>query len=132
MASAIEFNRGIERILPYRDPQQAVQLPEKTYLAPEGERVTNHLETYFNTHRALPPLDQFIDFLRPTLNQINVTAPWYFTKCLMSVLEEWKKKKDVISSEAKQQSLDKGLSILNVMESDVELLNHYVLCLQKV
>ena len=131
--AAIEFNRGIERILPYLDPQKTVGLPEKSNVAPEGERITNYLETYFSENKKVLPLtDGLMDFVRPHLGQVSVTAPWYYNKCFYSVLEEWRRLRKKIESIEDQKTIEHGIALLDVVEADMDLLNNYVLCLQKV
>ncbi len=124
--AAIEFNRGIERILPHFDPQKRVGLPEKSNIAPEGGRITNYLEAHFNR---LPITDELLDFVRPKLDQ-RVTVPWYYTRFFQATLKKWKQFKGLSSEE--QTTLNQGIALLDSVSADMELLSDYILCLQKV
>jgi len=124
--AAIELSRGIERILPHFDPQKPVGLPEKSNIAPEGERITNYLEAHFNR---LPIADELLDFIRPKLDH-RVTAPWYYTKIFQATWQRWKKFKGLSAEE--QETLDQGVALLDTVAADMELLSDYILCLQRV
>ena len=126
--AAIELSRGIERILPQFDPQKTVGLPENTNIPPEGERVTNYLETHFSQ---LSTADDLLDFVRPVLDS-GVTAPLNYGKYFRATLEKWKLWRSKKNSVEAQSLLDEGIAILDAVEADMELLNDYVLCLQKV
>ncbi len=124
--ATIEFSRGIERILPNFDPQQEIHLPERSNITPEGERVTNYLEVHFSS---VLLTDELLDFIRPKLYQ-NTTAPWFYIKSFRKILAKWKKTK--VESAADQEILNQGISVLDIIESDMDLLSDYLLCLQKV
>ena len=82
---SIDLNKGIEGVLPLYDANQVARLPKTRYVPPDGGRVKEHLDFYFTQHK--PIRDQLLKELKPNLESLQVTAPYFYIRYLHTAAE---------------------------------------------
>lgn len=127
--SVINFNTGIEGYHIYEQGfKEKTQLPDTKNLAPQGERIKDHLQFYTKKFdRESSGADRAF---RPNITNPNLLAPWGFLKAYNSTLTRLKRMRK--KSTKNEQALDAVIELLETAGEDVELLNDYISCLQKV
>ncbi len=125
----INFNRGIEGFHTHdTDHKEKSQLPDSRQVSPQGERVKNHVEHYFNQfNRANQDLNRH---LKPKISDPNLVSPSGYLKGYRKTLTALA---DVNGEGAREEKvIAEALALLETVGDDMEQLNEYIACLIKV